>query len=540
LHGFKSSSTNPITNNPITNAFMKSGKTIIISNRLPVKAEQRQDTVVYHQSEGGLATGLSCVYNKDNCFWIGWPGISAEDAGLRERMERELYKRRLLPVMLNEQEIAGFYEGFSNGTLWPLFHCFPSYAGFNNEEWEMYVSVNRKFADKILEVAGSGDTIWIHDYHLLLVPDMVRRELPDASIGFFQHIPFPSYEIFRLLPWRNELLRGLLGADLIGFHTQEDVEHFVEAIHNITEAAVVETSILSNEILLDERTVTVNAFPMGIDYEKYRSLSVDPATEKVVARIHELVGERKLMVSIDRLDYSKGILHRMNAYNRFLAEHPEFHEKVVFIQLIVPSRDTVSEYEKLREEINQMVGDINTRYGTWDWEPIRYFYRSFSPEALSGLYVAADVALVTPLRDGMNLVSKEFVASKTTSSGVLILSEMAGAAQELKQALLINPHNEEEVAGAIYRALIMPVREQVKRMKAMQRIVAHNNVHYWAASFLRSLEEIKILQQIYHAHMYNEEVEAHVLQQFISRAEAPAILDLLQIPGDSPVQQPVA
>lgn len=519
---------------------MQQGKTIIISNRLPVKAELNEEEITYHHSEGGLATGLSSVYAEENTLWIGWSGIPTRNLQLHHRIDQELRERRLIPVMLSQQEITDFYEGFSNETLWPLFHYFPAYVQFDNEHWETYVSVNRKFADAILEVAAPGDRIWVHDYHLLLVPGMVREQLPDASIGFFQHIPFPSFEIFRILPWRNELLTGMLGADLIGFHTQDDVDHFVEAIGNITEAAVIDTSILSNEILIDDRTVTVNAFPMGIDYEKYRALSCTPATGDVTERIHELTGDSKLMVSIDRLDYSKGILHRMRAYDRFLAQHPEFIEKVMFLQLIVPSRDNVKQYHQLHEEINNLVADINTRYGTLGWEPIRYFYRSLAPEALSGLYVAADVALVTPLRDGMNLVSKEYVASKTTAPGVLVLSEMAGAARELKQALLVNPNDEEALAGAIYQALIMPVREQVKRMKAMQRLVAQHTVHHWAAQFLQSLEEIKSLQQLYNVHVYHEEVGDHILQQFIARAEMPVLLSQLNIKPGIAGEQPVA
>ncbi len=512
---------------------MHGHKTIIISNRLPVKVELQGEDIIYHSSEGGLATGLSCVFADDNCLWIGWSGIPTKNIQLHSRIDKQLRSQRLIPVMLSQQEINGFYEGFSNETLWPLFHYFPSFANFDSAQWETYVAVNQKFANAIIENADDEDTIWIHDYHLLLVPQMVREKLPNASIGFFQHIPFPSYELFRLLPWRNELLKGLLGADLIGFHTQEDVDHFIESIQHITDAEVVDTSILSNEILIDDRTVTVNAFPMGIDYEKYKKLSCDKATEKVAERIHELVGDRKLMISIDRLDYSKGILHRMRAYDRFLNQHPEFREKVVFIQLIVPSRDTVQQYGMLKEEINQMVGDINTRYSTFDWEPIRYFYRSFSPEALSGLYAAADVALVTPLRDGMNLVSKEYVASKTYSAGVLVLSEMAGASKELQQALIINPNDEQEVADAIYQALIMPVREQVKRMKVMQRIVAHNNVHRWANSFLDTLKELKVLQNAFNMHMYNEEVEEHILHEFISRDDASQILSHLRVEPDA-------
>jgi trehalose 6-phosphate synthase/phosphatase len=520
---------------------MNTGKTIIISNRLPVKAELDGDSIIYHNSEGGLATGLSCIFNNENSLWIGWSGISTRNLQLQHHIKSELEEKRLIPVMLCEQEINEYYEGFSNETLWPLFHYFPSYAKFNSSNWESYVSVNRKFANAVVEVANERDTIWIHDYHLMLVPAMIREMLPNASIGFFQHIPFPSYEVFRILPWRNEIVRGLLGADLIGFHTDEDVVHFTEAVEQISNDEFPEASVLSNEILIDDRSVTVNAFPMGIDYRKYDTLARCESVARAKGKILEHTKDMKLMISIDRLDYSKGIVHRLQAYDQFLKDHPEFQGKVVFIQLIVPSRDSVEQYSLLKEEVNRLVGDINTRYSSMDWSPIKYFYRSLSPEELSGLYVAADVALVTPLRDGMNLVSKEYVASKTDSTGVLILSEMAGAAKELTQAIIINPNDKKELASAMYQALTMPVREQIKRMKSMQRIVSHHTVHQWAEHFMVTLKEASLVQHAFDLHIYNEEVEEHILHQFISRKDAAAILEHLNLkPKQEDKEAPLA
>jgi trehalose 6-phosphate synthase/phosphatase len=517
---------------------MNSGKTIILSNRLPVKAELDGDNIVYHESEGGLATGLSCIFNNENCLWIGWPGIATPNLQLQYRIQTELKEKRLVPVMLSEQDIDEYYDGFSNGTLWPLFHYFPSFADFVADQWESYVSVNRKFANALLEIAGDGDTIWIHDYHLMLVPAMVRETLPHASIGFFQHIPFPSYEVFRILPWRREIVKGLLGADLIGFHTDDDVAHFSEAVEQIAANDQLDISVLSNEILVDERSVTINAFPMGIDYVKYSNLARCEKVAKAKAEILKLTGGRKLMISIDRLDYSKGLVNRLEAYDLFLQKHPEFHEQVVFIQLIVPSRDTVKQYSILKEKVNRLVGDINTRYSTLDWSPIRYFYRSLSQDALSGLYLAADVALVTPLRDGMNLVSKEYVASKGDTGGVLILSEMAGASKELTQALIINPNDKRELAAAIHQALTMPLREQMKRMKSMQRSVSQHTVHKWANNFMLALKEVSFVQQAFDTHVYNAEVEQHILHQFISRKDAAAILEHLNLkpnPDNTPL-----
>jgi trehalose 6-phosphate synthase/phosphatase len=507
---------------------MNAGKTIIVSNSLPVNVELDGDNIVYHNSEGGLAADLSCIFNDENSLWIGWPGIATRNLQLQQRIKSELEEKRFISVMLGEQE-ANEHEGFSNETLWPLFHYFPSYAKFNIERWESYVSVNRKFAHAIVEVVNERDTIWIHDYHLMLVPAMVREMQPNVSIGFFQHIPFPNYEVFRILPWRNEIVKGFLGADLIGFHTDEDVMHFTEIVEQISNDEFQEVSVLSNEILIDDRSVTVNAFPMGIDYRKYDMLARCESVARMKGKIIEHAGNMKLMISIDRLDYSKGIVHRLQAYDHFLKKHPEFHEKVVFIQLIVPSGDTIEQNNLLKEEVNRLVGDINTRYSSMDWSPILYFYRSLSQEELSGFYVAADVALVTPLRDGMNLVSKEYVASKTDLRGVLILSEMAGAAKELTQAIIINPNDKKELASAIYQALTMPVREQMKRMKSMQRNVSQHTVHQWAVHFMITLKEASLVQHAFDLHVYNEEMEEHILHQFISRKDAAAILEHLNL-----------
>jgi len=518
---------------------MKQPKTIIVSNRLPVKITLHGNALQCHNSEGGLATGLSSVCSKENTIWIGWPGIST-DADTFRRIEEELAPKGLVPVPLSSREIKDFYEGFSNEALWPLFHYFPDYARFSASQWEAYKEVNLRFAEKIVALAEPGDKIWIHDYHLLLVPDRVRERLPGASIGFFQHIPFPSFEMFRCLPWRDELVKGLLGADLIGFHTQMDADHFLEVTQRLAEAGAFDASVLSNEILTDDRTVTVDAFPMGIDYEKYRNLSCSAGAVKVRDRIRDFCGSRKLMLSVDRLDYSKGILHRLNAYDRFLEQHPGLHEQVVFLQLIVPSRDQVSRYHELKEEVNQRVSDINTRYGSFDWEPIRYWYRSLEPEMLSGLYAAADVALVTPLRDGMNLVSKEYVASKTGSPGVLILSELAGAAQELKQALIINPHNEQELADAIFDSLVMPVREQLKRLSAMQRALSQHTVQRWATSFLDALDKNRMEQYTFNESFFNREIEEHILKQFITREDVASIMSQLEPKLSTPIHPAAA
>jgi trehalose 6-phosphate synthase/phosphatase len=473
---------------------MTKKRTIIISNRLPVRVEIQGANITYHNSEGGLATGLSSISNQADSLWIGWPGIATDDANLHERITQDLASQRLVPVMLCEKEIDEFYEGFSNETLWPLFHYFPTYANYNAAHWETYVAVNKKFADAIVALATEQDTIWIHDYHLMLVPQMVREQLPEASIGFFQHIPFPNYEVFRLVPWREELLEGLLGADLIGFHTDEDVRHFTESVEKMSRENQEVVLKINGFLTVNGRNVTIDAFPMGIDYEKFYNMADSKLTHRSSAKLAEMIGNKKLIISIDRLDYSKGIVHRLKAYQQFLEQYPDFHEQVVFFQLIVPSRDSVKQYAALKEEVNKLVSDINSRYGTIFWQPICYFYRSMPMEMLSALYATADIAMVTPLRDGMNLVSKEFIASKVNTPGVLILSEMAGAAKQLSEAILVNPNDQQQVVNAIHKSLIMPVREQIKRMKAMQRVIAESNVFRWVDNFMGKLKECKLLR----------------------------------------------
>jgi trehalose 6-phosphate synthase/phosphatase len=465
---------------------MKTARTIIVSNRLPVKITVKHGEYRVQLSEGGLATGLSGVQNKSGNIWVGWQGAPVENRQLQAQIEDSFRKQHLIPVTLSEEEVARYYEGFSNETLWPLFHYFPSYAQYIPENWEVYKSVNQKFAEAVLNIAQACDTIWIHDYQLLLVPKMIRDKRQDLSIGFFQHIPFPSFEVFRLLPWREQLLEGIMGADLIGFHTYDDVRHFISATSRILNLQSV-----ANELLLEGRAVQVDAFPMGIDANKYRNIATNEQTIRNQQKLAQLISGRKLMLSIDRLDYSKGILERLNAFELFLETYPEEREKIVFVQLVVPSRDSVKQYANLREEINKRVSDINARYGTLTWQPISYFYRSFPITMLAALYTSADIALVAPLRDGMNLVCKEFVACKVNQTGVLILSEMAGASKELYEAIIINPNNKNQVAAAIYEAINMPIAEQQRRMSIMQETVAKFNVHHWVRVFMKRLHQVK-------------------------------------------------
>ncbi len=479
-------------------------RVLIVSNRLPVKISNKNGELNYQTSEGGLATGLGSIYKEGNNLWIGWPGAMVSDKN-KDRVRRDLQQQNLYPIFLTQDEINDFYEGFSNETLWPLFHYFPTYTEYDPKYWESYKAVNQKFADAIISTASKDDVVWIHDYQLMLVPQMVRKEIPEISIGFFQHIPFPSYEVFRLLPWRKELLHGLLGADVIGFHTYDDVRHFISAVNRI-----LGVNNTANEVRVGERTVIIDAFPISIDYNKYRMLAEDANTKRNERKIRQLINHNKLIISIDRLDYSKGIIHRLKAYQMFLEKHPEVRGKVAMIQLVVPSRDTVPKYKELKEEMNRMVSEINGSFSTLGWQPIQHFYRSFPIHLLSALYKAADVALVTPMRDGMNLVSKEYVASKIDQKGVLILSEMAGASRELSDAILINPNDIWDFADKIYQALNMPEDEQKRRMAAMQQTVSKFDIFTWVKNFMDKLAEVKTQQQALHTRNINSSIRQKI------------------------------
>lgn len=463
-------------------------KTIIISNRLPIKIIQINDQYTIIPSEGGLATGLADIYKKGDIIWIGWPGIDIPEERQAEVTEL-LAPLKLIPVYLSQEEINLFYEGFSNETLWPIFHYMVTYARYEQAYWDAYKQVNQKFALACSEVFKENDRIWVQDYQLLLLPAMLRAQFKQASIGFFQHIPFPSYEIFRLIPWREELVDGLLGADLLGFHTFDDVRHFLD-----TASRILPTTFSANILSYENRQIIVEAFPMGIDFEKFENLS---SSMEVQTEMQSLIDQKetKIILSIDRLDYSKGILERLKAYELLLTYYPAYIGRVSLYMVVVPSRDAVAQYKELKEQIDQLVGNINARFRTLNWIPVNYFYRSFNINMLSAFYNLADICLVTPMRDGMNLVSKEYVASRQDNSGVLILSEMAGASKELTDALVINPNNLGHIIDGIITALNMPLEEQQARMKNMRAIVKKFNVSQWVKNFLSRLQEAKQLQE---------------------------------------------
>jgi trehalose 6-phosphate synthase/phosphatase len=465
-------------------------KTIIVSNRLPISLRHRNGKFEFKPSAGGLATGLGSIYTAGENIWIGWPGNTVEDPEQRAEIILELHELKMAPVFLTKEDIEEFYEGFSNETLWPAFHYFTQYMVYNPEHWKAYVRVNEKFCNAILKKASPEDTIWVHDYQLLLLPKMLREKLPNATIAFFQHIPFPSYEIIRMIPWRTQLLEGMVGADLIGFHTYDDMRHFLSAVSRITGL-----TSESGYIQAENRIINVDSFPMGIDYDKFANQAKSRKTQNIVREFRKQVEDQKLIITIDRLDYSKGIPQRIQAFDQLLQQHKELHGKVSMIMIVVPSRDKVQSYKVLKEEIDLLVGRINSEYSTLNWKPVHYFYRSFPFEELSAFYSMSDIALVTPLRDGMNLVCKEFVASKTNQTGVLILSEMAGASKELQDAVLVNPNDRQGVIDAIYNSLSMKPEEQKARMVSMQESLKKYDVFQWVKVFMDRLDHVKRKQE---------------------------------------------
>ncbi|WP_194774230.1 bifunctional alpha,alpha-trehalose-phosphate synthase (UDP-forming)/trehalose-phosphatase [Pararhodonellum marinum] len=479
-------------------------KTIIVSNRLPVSLRHKNNKFEFKPSAGGLATGLGSIYKEGENIWIGWPGNDVEDPEQRAEIILELHELKMAPVFLNKKDIEEFYEGFSNETLWPAFHYFTQYINYDENHWNAYVRVNEKFCEAILKKANPDDTIWVHDYQLLLLPQMLREKLPQATIAFFQHIPFPSYEIIRMLPWRKEILEGMCGSDLLGFHTYDDMRHFLSAVGRL-----LGLSSESGYIQADNRIINVDSFPMGIDYDKFAKAAKSKKTQNLVKKYRDTLGKQKLLLTIDRLDYSKGIPQRITAFDTLLKQHPEFHGKVSMIMVVVPSRAKVKSYIELKEEIDTLVGRINSNYSTLNWVPVHYFYRSFPFEELSAFYNLSDIALVTPLRDGMNLVCKEFVASKTDQKGVLILSEMAGASKELQEAILVNPNDMSGVANAIKEALSMKEKEQVQRMTSMQESLKRYDIFQWVKVFMDRLSHVKQKQ----SELMSKEVDAEVMAE---------------------------
>ena len=464
------------------------GRLVIVSNRLPVTTSLENGQVRLTPASGGLATGLGSWQRRSAAVWVGWPGdYESYTPQQRTELDSLLTGAGVVPVRLSASEIEQYYEGFSNRVLWPLFHYLVDRVPVDATGWEVYRHVNEKFADAAAAVAKPGDMIWVHDYQLMLVPALLRERLPDARIGFFLHVPFPSSEVFRILPWRQQVLHGLLGADLVGFHTFSYLRHFLGALIHVDglEAEV-------DRVRYRNRIVRLGVFPMSIDSQAFETLARD---EDVVAEsraIRQEAGGRKILLGIDRLDYTKGIPRRLLAIERLLERDTEIRESIRYIQIAVPSRDKVDSYQTFRRQVEGAVGRINGAWGTIRSTPIHYMHRSISSREMAALYRAADVMLVTPLRDGMNLVAKEFVASRVDGDGVLVLSEFAGAAAELGEAVVVNPYDVDATAEGIRVALTMTEKERRGRMEHLRRRVSEYDVHHWASLFLEALNEAAI------------------------------------------------
>jgi trehalose 6-phosphate synthase/phosphatase len=446
---------------------------VIASNRLPFTVHRGPGRLERRPSPGGLVSALEPVLRKHGGTWVGWPGVELRRG---EHIATGGKPYRISPVLLSDSEVARYYHGFSNRTLWPLFHSMPGRTRFDAREWESYERVNQRFAETVLAEEDRTELVWIHDYHLLLVPERVRYAMSDAHIGFFLHIPFPPYDIFRLLPWDRQILRGLLGCDLIGFHVEGYARNFLDCVERT--GARVDRNALRIEH--GDRTVQVGIFPIGIEFSEFE------ARARGAPSRGRRAGGEKIVLGVDRLDYTKGIPERILAFERLLEKHPRHREEVVLMQIAVPSRSQVGEYRALKREIDELVGRTNGRFATANWSPIRYLYRSFHQEKLAAIYRDADVALLTPLRDGMNLVAKEYVACQVDEPGVLILSRLAGVAETMHEAILVNPYDIEGTAEAIHRALIMDEAERRLRIAALRHTERRNDINRWVESFLQA------------------------------------------------------
>jgi len=455
---------------------------VIVANRLPVdRVELPDGTKGWRTSPGGLVTAIEPVMRANHGIWIGWPGGTDSDLEPFESDGLEL-----APMSMSAQEIEEFYEGFSNGTLWPLYHDLVAKPEFHREWWDSYVQVNQRFAERAAELAAEGATVWVHDYQLQLVPQMLRTLRPDLRIGFYLHIPFPPAELFQQLPWRRQILEGLLGADLVGFQLAGAAQNFVRLVRQ----RVGHKTHRDLVYLPDGRTVRAAPFPISIDARGFEEMARSDSVVARAAELREALGNpRKVFLGVDRLDYTKGIYARLRAFAELMGEGHIDVEDAVFVQVAVPSREQVEQYRILRDEIERLVGRINGDHGRIGRPAIHYLHSSYPREEMAAMYAAADVMVVTPYRDGMNLVAKEYVACRYQDDGALVLSEFAGAADELRQAWLVNPHDINGMKSALLEAYQADDKEVTRRMRAMRKQVTQHDVQAWAASFMTGLSD---------------------------------------------------
>ncbi len=504
---------------------------LIVSNRLPFTVVEKDGKFIYQESVGGMVSGLSSYldslknssFTESEYIWIGWPGITIEDEKQKvELKSKAIHDFKAYPIFLSTITMDKFYHGFCNKTIWPLFHYFPSYTTFDEESWQYYRDVNRSFCEAIMEIIEPDDIVWIHDYHLMLLPHLLKKKAPDNPIGFFLHIPFPSFEIFRLLPkkWQKEILEGLLGADLVGFHTHEYTQYFLRCVlrimgyeHNM------------GKIIMENNIVKADTFPMGIDFLKFHDHTSSVQVQKEEDKFDRTLANYKIILSIDRLDYTKGLINRLQSYEIFLERYKEWQKKLILLLIVVPSRIGVEQYHQNKKEIDELVGRINGRFGSIDWTPISYQYSYLPFSSLVALYKRSDIALITPLRDGMNLISKEYIAARNDKTGVLILSEMAGASKELGEAIIINPNYKEEITEALREALEMPEEEQIRRNNIMQERIKCYDVVKWAKDFIQDLLLIHEEQRRFDARLLNRKAKEQLKEDFNKAMSRLILLD---------------
>ncbi|KAI5858136.1 glycosyl transferase [Tricharina praecox] len=463
---------------------------IMVSNRLPITIKKKDSgNYNYSMSSGGLVSGLSGMTKTTTFSWFGWPGLELpeEDIGRVEAELKEQYNA--VPIWLPDEMADRHYNGFSNSILWPLFHYHPGEISFDESAWVAYRDANRIFAREVAKSVKDNDLIWVHDYHLMLMPAMLREELGDrvknVKIGFFLHTPFPSSEIYRILPVREEILRGVLHCDLLGFHTFDYARHFLSCCSRI-----LGLTTTPNGVEYEGKLRTVGAFPIGIDPEKFAEGLQKPSVQERIAQLEKKFQGVKLIVGVDRLDYIKGVPQKLHALEVFLNEHPEWIGKVVLVQVAVPSRGDVEEYQNLRQVVNELVGRINGSFGSVEFMPIHFMHKSVAFEELIALYAVSDVCLVSSTRDGMNLVSYEYIATQQKRHGVMILSEFTGAAQSLNGSIVVNPWNTEELANAIHEAITLPADLRKANHEKLYAYVTKYTSAFWGQSFVGQLTSI--------------------------------------------------
>ncbi len=500
----------------------------MVSNRLPFQLIEKKKAISMKESDGGLVSALKSYFegeeNRDAFSSILWIGSADFPQARWEKYQENPTTATsfdVAPIFIETRIYNRFYNGFCNATIWPLFHYFPSLVEFDVETFQSYEYVNNLFAEKLLTILKDDDILWVHDYQLMQLPGLIREKMPRLTIGFFLHIPFPSFEVFRLLhtSWKEKIISGLLGADLIGFHTHEYVQHFLKTVQMVRGY-----DHQYRIILMADKMVKAEMFPLGIDYDKFHGADVRPKVITQKQKILNNFSGKKIIFSVDRLDYTKGVTHRLSGFEQFLDDHPEWRGKVVFILVIVPSRQIISKYNERKKMIEERVGRINGKYSSLEWQPIIYRYSHLSFDELCAMYQAADVGLITPIRDGMNLVAKEYVASQH-ERGVLILSELAGAANEMGEAILVNPMDKKEMGEAIHQALTMDPEEQKQKMERLHKRLREYSVSHWVVDFLKQLEEIKEYQISQRTKHISEPILADIVHSYRKASRRHLFLD---------------